>query len=417
MKRGPMKVSIVKKNINPINPSYLSGQINRVSKHTGILDDIYCSIIILELDETKLCLLSYDLLQFDDYLSLRIRDSVSNELGIDKKNVYTIPSHTHAAPEVLKDGLFGIKTESEVSEGYLEFIEEISMNGVKEANQSLEDCYLEYAECSIEGFYGNRNDKDKPSDKQVRFILFKKDENVVGLLVNLSCHPTILGAQNTLISADLIGAIRKGLEDRYHCPVFMTNGAEGDISNRHYRLSSDQIELKRTSVGILKQIPTNLASIVLDIPSINIQSRKYVFNCHIDVQRIQAAIDLNESRLINNQNIDSLKLLNATNTILYHRLNDNIESELEIEYSIIDLESIIILAIPMELFSSLFLMLKESINTPILIFGLTNTSIGYCVDANSYDDTYEGLTSLFIKGEGERFIEHVTKEISQIKRK
>lgn len=410
-----MKVSIVKENINPINPSYLSGQINRVSKHTGILDDIYCYSLILELDETKLCLLSYDLLQFDDYLSLRIRDSVSKELEIDKNYVYTIPSHTHAAPEVLKDGLFGIRTESEVSDGYLEFIEATSLEVVKEANQSLEECYMEYAECSIEGYYGNRNDKDRPSDKQVRFLLFKNGEQVIGLLVNLSCHPTILGVQNTLISSDLVGAIRKGLEDRYHCPVFMTNGAEGDISNRHYRLSNDQIELKRTSEGILNQIPLTLLSNIVESTNIKVQPKKFIFNCHIDVQRIQAAIDLNEARLINNNNIDSLKLLNATNTILYHRLNDKINPELEIEYSIIDLKSLVILTVPMELFSSLFLMIKQSISTPILIFGLTNTSNGYCVDASSYDDTYEGLTSLFIKGEGERFIENVIEEIDQIK--
>lgn len=410
-----MKVSIVKKNIKPINPSYLSGQINRISKHTGILDDIYCSSMILELNETKLCLLSYDLLQFDDYLSHRIRNRVSKELGIDKKYIFTIPSHTHAAPEVLKEGLFGIKTESEVSEGYLEFIEATSLKAVKEANQNLQECYLEYAECNIEGYYGNRNDKDKPSDKEIRFLLFKKGQYVIGILVNLSCHPTILGVQNTLISSDLIGAIRKGLEDRYHCPVFMTNGAEGDMSNRHYRLSNDQIELIRTGDGILKQIPTNLLSNVVKIKSIEIYTKKFIFNCNIDVQRIQAAIDLNEARIINNHNIDSLKLLNATNTILYHRLNDKINPEFEIEYSIIDLKSLIILTVPMELFSSLFLLLKETINIPILVFGITNTSIGYCVDSSSYNDTYEGLTSLFVKGEGERFIEHVIEEISQLR--
>jgi hypothetical protein len=409
-----MKVSIVKKIINPVNPSYLSGQINRVSKHTGILDDIYAYSMILEFDKTKLCLLSYDLLQFDDYLSLRIRNRISDELKIDKNNIFTIPSHTHAAPEALKDGLFGIKTESEVSEGYLELIETISLEGAIEANQSLENCYMEYAECSIGGFYGNRNDKDKPSDKQIRFLLFKNNMSCLGILVNLSCHPTILGVQNTLISADLVGAIRKGLEDRYHCPVFMTNGAEGDISNRHYRLSSDQLELKRTSVGILKQIPSELFTNRIDVPYIKVHTKEFVFNCHIDIQRIQAAIDLNEERLVNNKNIDSLKLLNATNTILYHRINDIVNPEYEIEYSIIDLESLIILTVPMELFSSLFLMLKESINIPILLLGLTNTSIGYCVDSSSYDDTYEGLTSLFIKGEGERFIQHVIEEIGQI---
>ena len=51
----------------------------------------------------------------------------------------------------------------------------------------------------------------------------------------------------------------------------------------------------------------------------------------------------------------------------------------------------------------------------IILIGLTNASKGYCVDEVSYDNTYEGLTSPLIKGEGERFIRHLIDEIKQIR--
>lgn len=412
-----MRVSIIKKNINPIVPSYLSGQINRVSKHTGILDMIYCTSLILEINNELLCFIAYDLLQFDDYLSNRIRDIISSHTKILKSNIFTIPSHTHAGPEVLRDGLFGIKTESEVQEGYLDILVDTSLECVDESLDNLLECTIGYSEVAIDGYYGNRNDPSKLSDKTLRIIRFNQNEKTIAILVNLACHPTILGAQNTLISSDLMGVIRKGLEDRFDCPVMMTNGAEGDMSNRHYRLSSDEFELIRTGNGILNQIPFQLESRLLNITEFAVYQKQFQFICSSDTHRIENAIQLNNELIKSTSNQDSLKLLNATNTVLIHRLKMDNPKVLDIEYSVIDLDKIIICCIPMELFSSLFLMLKERINYPILLFGLTNTSIGYCVDNVSYEQTYEGLTSLFIKGEGERFIDSLTDEIMQIHRK
>lgn len=409
-----MKISIVKKCINPSTPSYLSGQINRISKHTGILDDLYCTALMIELNYMKVCLLSYDLLQFDESLSKRIRNSVSDETGISTKYIFTLPSHTHAAPEILKDGLFGIKTESMITQGYLDFLVNSSIAAVNEADQKLFEVKVEYAEVEINGIYGNRNYKEKPSDKFIRFLIFKRLDKIVGIFLNLSCHPTILGTQNTFISADLFGVIRNGLEQRYHCPIFMSNGAEGDMSNRHYRQSSDQLELIRTGNGILNQIPEVLNSNSIQIDNLDIFTKKFRFNCFNDTDRIKEVIDQNSLKMKDNFDQDSLKLLNATNTVLNHRLSAQYKSELEIEYSMIHLGPIMLLAIPLELFSSLYLKLKEIINKPVMILGLTNTSHGYCVDEESFDKTYEGLTSLFVKGEGERFIDVLATEIRQL---
>jgi len=411
-----MRVSIVKKSINPIVPSYLSGQINRVSKHTGILDTIYCTSLILEINNELLCFIAYDLLQFDDYLSNRIRTHISNQTHIPKSNIFTIPSHTHAGPEVLRDGLFGIKTASVVAEGYLDFLVDTSLICVNESLDNLLECTINYSEVTIDGFYGNRNDPNKLSDKTIRIMRFMQEDKTIAILVNLACHPTLLGAQNTLISSDLMGVIRKGLEERYNCLVIMTNGAEGDISNRHYRLSSDEAELTRTGNGILNQIPFQFDSRLLNVTEFKIYQKQFQFNCSSDTQRIENAIRLNNELIISTSNQDSLKLLNATNTVLVHRLQMNIPKVQEIDYSIIDIGGIIICCIPMELFSSLYINLKKQLDCPIIVFGLTNTSIGYCVDEDSYENTYEGLTSLFIRGEGERFIESLIGEIKQIQR-
>ena len=410
-----MKISIKKSCITPVVPSYLSGQINRIEKHTSVLDDLFCYVLVMEHNGNKICMLQYDLLQFDDYLSNRIRNRVKDELNISFESVFTIPSHTHAAPEVLRDGLFGIKTESSVAEGYLDFLVDVSVKTALVANDTLIESDLSYSEYAIDGYYGNRNNKNNPADKKIRFVQFKANNNTLGMLVNLSCHPTVLGQTNTQISADLFGYIRKGLEERYNCPVFMSNGAEGDISNRHYRLSDDVNELIRTGKGILEQIPSTL--VFNDFKSVNLKiyTKQFNFHCFNDTKRLEEAIQRNNKLILQSSDKDQLKILNATNTVLYHQIKKNIDDILSISYSIIQLGDVFIVTVPMELFSSLYLKIDQT--NPVLLFGLTNTSVGYCADELSYDSTYEGLTSPFIKGEGERFIQEINKELSQIRRR
>lgn len=411
-----MKISIKKMCINPDTPSYLSGQINRVKKHTGILDDLFCTSMIIEHNQTKICFMAYDLLQFDDYLSNRIRTNVANMLGIEPSSVFTIPSHTHAAPEVLREGLFGVKTESSVTEGYLDFLVDISLKTSDLANHSLVDVSLEYSEIEIEGYYGNRNNKDAYADKKIRIIQFKNEHKIIGIFVNLSCHPTILGPTNTNISSDLFGYIRSKLEELYHCPIIITNGAEGDVSNRHYRKSDDNNELLRTGNGIINQMPFPLNTKPIHITDLNVYHKQFEFNCWIDTTRLNEAISRNNQLILNTSDPDQLKILNATNTILNHQIKQKNLTQCKIDYSFIDLGSIMIITLPLELFSNLFKMLISEFNHIILI-GLTNTSIGYCVDESSYDNTYEGLTSPLIKGEGERFIRHIIQELKQIRLK
>jgi len=47
----------------------------------------------------------------------------------------------------------------------------------------------------IEGLYGNRNGIGKPEDKDVTLIIFKNEKDVLAAIVNIACHPTVLGAR------------------------------------------------------------------------------------------------------------------------------------------------------------------------------------------------------------------------------
>lgn len=69
----------------------------------------------------------------------------------------------------------------------------------------------------------------------------------VGVLAVLPVHPTVLPAANLGVSADLTGAVRRALADRFGAGtwVAVATGAAGDISTRHARQGQDQRELAR----------------------------------------------------------------------------------------------------------------------------------------------------------------------------
>ena len=69
---------------------------------------------------------------------------------------------------------------------------------------------------TIKDVYGNRNYKDKPSDKEINMILFCSDNHVAAGIFQFTCHPTVLGIHNMKISSDLMGNIGKSLDDKYN---------------------------------------------------------------------------------------------------------------------------------------------------------------------------------------------------------
>jgi neutral ceramidase len=68
----------------------------------------------------------------------------------------------------------------------------------------------------------------------------------MAVLMNYGCHPTVLGYQNLLFSADFPGAARSTLRHVYPDTIFLfTNGASGDISTRFSRRDQSFVEVER----------------------------------------------------------------------------------------------------------------------------------------------------------------------------
>ena len=408
-----MRFAIKHINITPTEPSYLSGQINRIVKHTNVLDPLYATIIVLEQKDQRFALLGFDLLMLDESLVDELRSAISLHTKIPYEHIFAMPSHTHAGPEVLEEGLFGIKLQ-DVLPGYrdslVEKVKQISIEALSE----LKDVHCFFTKVELKDLFTNRNDPNKPIDRYLRLIAFKnKNGEILGSFANLACHPTILGPENTAISSDFFGILRDVIQEQYHFPILISNGAEGDISNRHTRISSDIHEMKRVREKLVAQLPLSLDWVPVE-DVLEFFKNKFTFKTFLQKERMQAMIDHNDQLLQSESDLDKVKLLNASNTVLKAYLSRPTEGLITIEYNILKLGTIILCFLPMELFSSHYLDLKAKLKHELILVGLSNISIGYLVDKDAYGETYEGMTSPLPWSEIERFLNQLKVDLAHL---
>lgn len=410
-----MRFALKHIDITPTEPSYLSGQINRIAKHTDVLDPLYATIIVLEHKDQTFALLGFDLLMLDESLVSLMRSAIASHTNIPFEHIFTMPSHTHAGPEVLEDGLFGIKLQA-VLPGYRESLVDAVVQISMDALKKLQEVSCHYAKFELQGLFTNRNDPNKPIDKNLRLLVFKNNQNEsVGSFVNLACHPTILGPENTAISSDLFGILRACVEAKYHFPVLISNGAEGDISNRHTRISSDIHELERIRLKLCGQLP-NMLALEPIANSIAFTQNHFTFETVLQKEAMQAMIEHNNQLLKDEMHVDKIKLLNASNTVLKAYLSRPRLGSQTIEYSILKLGDILFCFLPMECFSSHYLKLKAQLKDELIIVGLSNISMGYLVDEEAYGKTYEGMTSPLPWSEISRFLDQLGADLKQMDR-
>jgi hypothetical protein len=100
----------------------------------------------------------------------------------------------------------------------------------------------------VTGIGLNRNDPERGWVDNEVIVLSVEDQLGVPLavLMNHGCHPTVMGYQNLLFSADYPGAARSALQKIYPGTIFLfSNGASGDVSTRFTRRDQSFREVNR----------------------------------------------------------------------------------------------------------------------------------------------------------------------------
>jgi neutral ceramidase len=239
------KGAAVHVDITPPAGCELDGYADRAGPGEGVHDPITGQLLLLEAEGCRLALITLDLLGVELAYSGRVRDEVAAALETPAELVMVSCSHTHSGLAGFLPGLPGLERPADI--GLQDMVCRKLAAAAEVASRSLEWIQLSIGRGEVFGIGTNRNDPQGLFDPEV--LVLRMDDsagNPAAVWMNFGCHPTVLGADNRLLSADYPGAARSALRRIYPETVFLfSNGASGDISTRFHRREQTFREVTR----------------------------------------------------------------------------------------------------------------------------------------------------------------------------
>ncbi len=203
----------------------------------GVHDPLYATVLVLESDETRIALVTWDVCEFQSpKLQKKVREDGFSHLLL-------CCSHTHAGPNLYQ------KDFPNKGETWLDTVEERTAAAIEKAEEDMFPAYFAAGEGDIQLGYNRLvrgpdglnithfNNEERipygPVDPTVGVIRIEDDKGAVrAVMVHYACHPVVLGPRNRKISADYVGAMRDKIERELGEGVYclFLQGCGGDIN-------------------------------------------------------------------------------------------------------------------------------------------------------------------------------------------
>lgn len=250
LKDGDLFAAAVELDITPPVGTLLDGYAERHGPSKGVHDPLRGQLLLLRSAQAQVALISLDLLGVNPEFVQRVRQGIEEAIGVPAACVLIACSHTHSGPAGFLDDIPGLLSQPDPE--LQAAVAGKLVGAARWAQEILQPASAGVSRGRVEGIGRNRNDPEHgPADPEV-LVLRIDDQHGSPLAVwmNYGCHPTVMGHDNLLISADYPGAARAALQRLFPQTVFLyANGASGDVSTRFLRRSQTFAEVER--LGLL----------------------------------------------------------------------------------------------------------------------------------------------------------------------
>ncbi len=237
----------------------MDGYVARDGFSLGAHDPLFAQVLVLTDSDQHAAIVTLDVLAVSAAFADTLRQALASILHTSKNAVMVCASHTHCGPAGLQTW-FGVtpSLDPHLTHSLQERIIEAGQLALKR----LAPAQLAYAAGDVEGIGGERNHKGRLVDSHVTVLRFDAaDGPPIAILFHYACHPTVLGADTNLYSADFPGAARTRIQAAYPDAICLyLNGAAGNVSTRFTRRdqSFDEVEhlgglLGQRVVALLEQ--------------------------------------------------------------------------------------------------------------------------------------------------------------------
>lgn len=413
LKAGTGKVCI-----SPRVGAPLAGFAARHETSDGIHDDLYARALVLETAETAVAFVSVDLLALPGEFVRQVRNSIGAGTGLRPESIMIASTHTHAGPVTITTFF---NPDESVDAGYMNALASAIVESVTSAWRNRYPARVGAGSGHVEGVGVNRRSRDqKPVDEEVGIIrITDADARTRAVLINYSCHPTVLGPDNLKVTGDFPAFAVQEIESALGDDGFamFVNGTQGNISMGHSSelsaigvITPGRTFARAAELGHLLAAATQAA-----LPSIKIDDRPI-----LKAGAVHAGLPLkhypglDETRQLLDQAKAKLSALTSTNgdhtdevrrarsEHLYASIDNFYAREtavfadglLPIELQGIRINDAVFVAVPAEVFVEIGLRIKEKASAPTFIVGIANGYIGYLPTAVAYEvGGYEVVSS------------------------
>ena len=219
-----MKVGAAAAEITPPLGMLLEGYESRKGGASGVHDPLMVRVLVAEgADGTTVGLVVADLIQIDPPLQSTIADEVRRTTGIPRERLQLVGTHTHSGPMLREP------SDDERRIG------SIIAATVQRAWASRRDAAAAVGIAHVTGIGGNRRPTGGPVDDRVTVTRFDDLAGApIATHVNYGCHPTTLGPNNTLYSADYPGVACRAIDAAIGGVALFTTGPQGDVNPGGY---------------------------------------------------------------------------------------------------------------------------------------------------------------------------------------
>ncbi len=401
----------------------MTGFSARTERAIGTHDSLLARIFYMEeaqgLD-SSLLLITFDLIGLSQALVEQIKQAVQERFQIPAERVLLACSHTHGGPATLDHEFLG-----RPDKAYLDSIVGRVADACTQAVRETTPAYLHLAEAQAESAGKNRNVPDGPLDASVG-VLAATDpttSELLGVVLNYTCHPTVLGPKNLLYTADYpfytnqLIAQTTGLSPER---ILFTQGACGNINAGHTAKSSmtatglslrtyEEAEKLGGNVGkaalqALTTIQASPAEHRLEVgpvipvlnEKVNLEWDAALWATPAMVGSFQAEKEAILATGDTNNQADAMVLLRWCDAMLQEKL-DPVWPPIQATLSATRLGRLTWLAVPGELYVEYGLALKakaSQLGQEAWVLGYTNGDYGYYPTQDAFDrKDYEAATA------------------------
>lgn len=413
-----MKVGAAHVDITPPLGLPMDGYGARAGGAVGTHDPLAARVLVAEgPDGTAVGLVVADLLHIDTRLQAIIAERVLRSTGIPRERLQLVGTHTHSGPALTEP--------SEVER----MIGDRIGGAMERAWSERREAHAAVGVGRVEGIGANRRPYGGPVDDRVTVARFDDEAGrPIATLVNYGCHPTTLGPNNLLYSADYPGVACRALDERLDGVSIFTTGPQGDVNPGGYSPEGSMVgvvvpwrtfESAERYGRLVADCALEVHAKLIPAPADRIWGTSRVVELarkplpDPSVARAAAAAAATAERAIRDAGLSDDAIYHAAAAAAYADLlavqaaDPDHDGPVRVRLSALGLGPLVHLGVQGELFVALGQLIRARLGDDhVCIAALCDGTVGYIPTVDAFDEGgYEPNASVLLPGEGERLAE------------